>query len=124
MKELGKDVIKALAKAILDKNLEELAEAQGRLWADDRYAVLVVLQAMDAAGKDGTIKHVMSGVNHWRAGSEVPRGDGGAAQGPGKGLSTTRPRVARGGMHGFAGSYPIAYQARLLHWEGDKCPGV
>jgi PPK2 family polyphosphate:nucleotide phosphotransferase len=51
------------AKAILEKNLEELAEAQERLWADDRYAVLVVLQALDAAGKDGTIKHVMSGVN-------------------------------------------------------------
>ena len=63
MKALGKDVIKSRAKAILEKNLEDLAEAQERLWADDRYAVLVVLQAMDAAGKDGTIKHVMSGVN-------------------------------------------------------------
>jgi PPK2 family polyphosphate:nucleotide phosphotransferase len=63
MKELGKDVVKARAKAILEKNLEDLAEAQERLWADDRYAVLVVLQALDAAGKDGTIKHVMSGVN-------------------------------------------------------------
>jgi PPK2 family polyphosphate:nucleotide phosphotransferase len=63
LKALGKDVIKARAKAILEKNLEELAEAQERLWADDRYAVLVVLQALDAAGKDGTIKHVMSGVN-------------------------------------------------------------
>jgi PPK2 family polyphosphate:nucleotide phosphotransferase len=63
LKALGKDVIKARAKAILEKNLEELAEAQERLWADDRYAVLVVLQALDAAGKDGTIKHVMSGMN-------------------------------------------------------------
>jgi polyphosphate kinase 2 (PPK2 family) len=63
LKELGKDTIKERAKAILEKNLEELAEAQERLWADDRYAVLVVLQALDAAGKDGTIKHVMSGVN-------------------------------------------------------------
>jgi PPK2 family polyphosphate:nucleotide phosphotransferase len=63
MKELGKDDIKERAKAILEKNLEDLAEAQERLWADDRYAVLVVLQALDAAGKDGTIKHVMSGVN-------------------------------------------------------------
>jgi len=63
MKELGKDVIKARAKAILEKNLEDLAEAQEHLWADDRYAVLVVLQAMDAAGKDGTIKHVMSSLN-------------------------------------------------------------
>ncbi len=63
MKDLGKDVIKERAKAILEKNLQELAAAQQLLYADDRYAVLVVLQAMDAAGKDGTIKHVMSGVN-------------------------------------------------------------
>jgi PPK2 family polyphosphate:nucleotide phosphotransferase len=63
MKELGKDAVKERAREILDKNLEELAEAQGLLYADDRYGVLIVLQAMDAAGKDGTIKHVMSGVN-------------------------------------------------------------
>ncbi|MBN9523706.1 polyphosphate kinase 2 family protein [bacterium] len=61
--ELGKDALKERAKAILDTNLADLAEAQGRLYADGRYAVLIVLQAMDAAGKDGTIKHVMSGVN-------------------------------------------------------------
>src|SRR5205814_10453768 len=46
-----------------EQNLQDLAEAQQLLYADDRYAVLIVLQAMDAAGKDGTIKHVMSGVN-------------------------------------------------------------
>jgi PPK2 family polyphosphate:nucleotide phosphotransferase len=63
LKELGKDVVKERAKEILDKNLEDLAEAQELLYADDRYSVLIVLQAMDAAGKDGTIKHVMSGVN-------------------------------------------------------------
>jgi PPK2 family polyphosphate:nucleotide phosphotransferase len=63
MKELGKGDIKDRARTVLDKNLEDLAEAQERLWADDRYAVLVVLQALDAAGKDGTVKHVMSGVN-------------------------------------------------------------
>jgi PPK2 family polyphosphate:nucleotide phosphotransferase len=63
MKELGKDDIKERARIILENHLEDLAEAQERLWADDRYAVLVVLQALDAAGKDGTIKHVMSGVN-------------------------------------------------------------
>src|SRR5262249_59095313 len=51
------------AKEVLDKNLADLAEAQNLLYADDRYAVLIVLQAMDAAGKDGTIKHVMSGLN-------------------------------------------------------------
>jgi PPK2 family polyphosphate:nucleotide phosphotransferase len=63
LKELGKDVVKDRAKVILDKNLQELAEAQELLYADDRYALLIVLQAMDAAGKDGTIKHVMSGLN-------------------------------------------------------------
>jgi PPK2 family polyphosphate:nucleotide phosphotransferase len=63
LKELGKDVVKDRAREILDKNLENLADAQELLYADDRYALLIVLQAMDAAGKDGTIKHVMSGVN-------------------------------------------------------------
>src|SRR6516162_3353015 len=63
LKELGKDVVKDRAREILDKNLEDLAEAQELLYADDRYALLIVLQAMDAAGKDGAIKHVMSGVN-------------------------------------------------------------
>ena len=60
-KELKNDEFKARAKSFLEKNLEELAEAQERLYANDIYSVLIVLQAMDAAGKDGTIKHVMSG---------------------------------------------------------------
>src|SRR6185369_16038557 len=55
--------LKERAKEVLAQNLVDLAEAQSLLYADDRYAVLIVLQAMDAAGKDGTIKHVMSGVN-------------------------------------------------------------
>ena len=63
LKELGKDAVKERAREILNENLEHLAEAQNLLYADDRHAVLIVLQAMDAAGKDGTIKHVMSGVN-------------------------------------------------------------
>jgi PPK2 family polyphosphate:nucleotide phosphotransferase len=63
LKELGKDVVKERAKAILEQNLADLAAAQEVLYADDRQAVLVVFQALDAAGKDGTIKHVMSGVN-------------------------------------------------------------
>ncbi len=54
---------KAEAKAILTQGIELLAEYQERLAAQDTYGVLVVLQAMDAAGKDGTISHVMSGVN-------------------------------------------------------------
>jgi PPK2 family polyphosphate:nucleotide phosphotransferase len=62
-KDFGKDALKERAKQVLDQNLVDLAEAQSLLYANDRYAVLIVLQAMDAAGKDGTIKHVMSGVN-------------------------------------------------------------
>jgi PPK2 family polyphosphate:nucleotide phosphotransferase len=62
-KEFGKDALKERAKESLEQNLKDLAEAQNLLYANDRYAVLIVLQAMDAAGKDGTIKHVMSGVN-------------------------------------------------------------
>jgi polyphosphate kinase 2 (PPK2 family) len=52
---------------IADHDLEsfkhELASAQELLYASDTYSLLVILQALDAAGKDGTIKHVMSGVN-------------------------------------------------------------
>jgi PPK2 family polyphosphate:nucleotide phosphotransferase len=53
----------ATAKAILAKGIDRLSDAQELLWASDRYALLVVFQAMDAAGKDSTIEHVMSGVN-------------------------------------------------------------
>src|SRR5438309_6997605 len=63
MEELGKDALKERARQTLDQNLADLAQAQELLYAADRYAVLIILQAMDAAGKDGTIKHVMSGVN-------------------------------------------------------------
>ena len=62
MEALGKDEVKARARNARPEP-GGLAKAQELLYADDRYAVLVVLQAMDAAGKDGTIKHVMSGVN-------------------------------------------------------------
>jgi PPK2 family polyphosphate:nucleotide phosphotransferase len=51
------------AKALLAGGTELLAALQDRLYADDRYAILLIFQAMDAAGKDSTIKHVMSGVN-------------------------------------------------------------
>lgn len=63
LKELGKEDIKERAEQLLQASLEELAAAQDLLYADDRYSLLLVFQAMDAAGKDGTIKHVMSGVN-------------------------------------------------------------
>jgi PPK2 family polyphosphate:nucleotide phosphotransferase len=45
------------------ENTEKLAKLQQKLYADQKYAILVVLQATDAGGKDGTVKHVMSGVN-------------------------------------------------------------
>jgi PPK2 family polyphosphate:nucleotide phosphotransferase len=51
------------AKKTLERGVARLAELQGKLYAQDRWAILVILQAMDAAGKDSTIKHVMSGVN-------------------------------------------------------------
>jgi len=51
------------AKRRLTEGIEKLRELQERLYADDRYALLLIFQAMDAAGKDSTIEHVMSGVN-------------------------------------------------------------
>ena len=51
------------AKGQLTKNVEKLSELQSMLYAQDRYSILIIFQAMDAAGKDGTIKHVMSGIN-------------------------------------------------------------
>src|SRR6266852_2747321 len=47
----------------LQRGIEEMTELQDKLYAQDRWAVLLIFQAMDAAGKDGIIKHVMSGVN-------------------------------------------------------------
>jgi len=51
------------AKELLEAGVDALAELQDRLYAQDRWAFLLILQAMDAAGKDGAIRHVMSGVN-------------------------------------------------------------
>ncbi len=50
-------------KEALQSGVAALAELQSKLYAQDRWSVLLVFQAMDAAGKDGTIKHVMSGIN-------------------------------------------------------------
>ena len=59
----GLDLTKDEAAALLAKGVKELLELQDRLYAQDRWALLLVFQGMDAAGKDGTIKHVLSGVN-------------------------------------------------------------
>jgi len=54
---------KARYDAILQRDIQRLFEQQSLLWASRKYAVLVVLQGLDAAGKDGTIRHVMTGLN-------------------------------------------------------------
>jgi PPK2 family polyphosphate:nucleotide phosphotransferase len=59
----GLDIDKSDAKELLETGVKRLAALQDRLWADDRWAILVILQGIDTSGKDGVIKHVMSGVN-------------------------------------------------------------
>ena len=87
--------LKPVAAEMLKQGHKRMAALQERLYAQDRWSVLLIFQAMDAAGKDGTIKHVMSGVNPqgcdvhafkapsseelahdflWRHHSAVPRG--------------------------------------------------
>ena len=55
--------LKPIADQMLKQTRKRMASLQERLYAQDRWSVLLIFQAMDAAGKDGTIKHVMSGVN-------------------------------------------------------------
>jgi len=59
----GLTVDKHEAQIMLAEGIERLTELQERLYAEDRWSVLIVLQAMDAAGKDSIIKHVMTGLN-------------------------------------------------------------
>ena len=59
----GKYNSKKAAEKDLEKGILQLSKLQDMLYAHDQYAILIIFQAMDAAGKDGTIKHVMSGVN-------------------------------------------------------------
>ena len=54
---------KSRAKELLERGVDVLAELQDVLYAQDQWSILLIFQAMDAAGKDGAIKHVMSGVN-------------------------------------------------------------
>ena len=61
--DTGKLKLHAKAGELLQRSVQLLSEFQEKLYAQDRWALLLVFQAMDAAGKDGTIKHVMSGVN-------------------------------------------------------------
>ena len=59
----GLDIHKKHANRLLKQGIEQLTELQERLYAENRWSVLLIFQAMDAAGKDSSIKHVMSGVN-------------------------------------------------------------
>src|SRR6516225_4452016 len=61
--DFTKDEHKSRAKEALENGVCALAELQDKLYAQDKWGVLLIFQAMDAAGKDGAIKHVMSGVN-------------------------------------------------------------
>src|SRR6266508_2117275 len=61
--EFTKEADKPRAKEALTMGVTALAELQDKLYAQDKWAVLLIFQAMDAAGKDGAIKHVMSGIN-------------------------------------------------------------
>src|SRR5204863_9857286 len=58
-----KEQDKPRAKEALTSGILALAELQDKLYAQDKWSVLLIFQAMDAAGKDGAIKHVMSGIN-------------------------------------------------------------
>jgi len=59
----GKKLNKSEAGELLEAGLQHLAEVQEKLYAQNQYSVLIVLQAMDAAGKDSAVKHIMSGFN-------------------------------------------------------------
>ena len=59
----NKEITKEEGELLLQKDVEELSSLQDILYADKHHAVLIIIQAMDAAGKDGTIKHIMTGVN-------------------------------------------------------------
>src|SRR5213080_4277286 len=61
--DFTKEADKPTAKEALVMGVTALAELQDKLYAQDKWAVLLIFQAMDAAGKDGAIKHVLSGVN-------------------------------------------------------------
>jgi PPK2 family polyphosphate:nucleotide phosphotransferase len=61
--DFTKEADKSRAKEALTTGVAALAELQDKLYAQDKWAVLLIFQAMDAAGKDGAIKHVMSGIN-------------------------------------------------------------
>lgn len=62
-RDTGEYKAKEEAVIELDENIDRMAELQDKLYAQDKYSLLIILQAMDTAGKDGIIKHVMKGLN-------------------------------------------------------------
>ena len=62
-KQLGKEISKQRSEEVLARNRKELESTQELLYASNSHSVLLIFQAMDAAGKDGTIRHVRSGVD-------------------------------------------------------------
>jgi len=135
---------KKQAVADLEKNIERLAELQDILYAQNVHSLLIIFQAMDAAGKDGAIKHVMSGLNPqgchvvsfkapsaatiahdylWRCQKNLPE-RGRIA--PAKSLSSAsvpcsagkaiRLPLATGDLHGYRG--PAISSA---HWNASAC---
>jgi PPK2 family polyphosphate:nucleotide phosphotransferase len=62
-KYTGKELTRKDAEMLLDMGRKQLAEIQDKLYAHNQYSVLIIFQAMDAAGKDGAVKHIMSGFN-------------------------------------------------------------
>lgn len=63
LESLGRETVRERAIELLQSEQRELSERQNLLYADNRFSLLIILQGMDASGKDGTIRHVMSGVN-------------------------------------------------------------
>ena len=59
----GKQLVKKEAESLLETGRRHLAEIQDMLYAHNQYSILIIFQAMDAAGKDGAVKHIMSGFN-------------------------------------------------------------
>lgn len=59
----GKELTKQESEGLLSKSRKKLCELEEVLYANNRYSILIILQAMDAAGKDGAVKHIMSGIN-------------------------------------------------------------
>ncbi|MBY0433393.1 MAG: polyphosphate kinase 2 family protein, partial [Cyclobacteriaceae bacterium] len=62
-KYMGETLNKKDSETLLDMSRKQLAEIQDKLYAHNKYSVLIIFQAMDAAGKDGAVKHIMSGFN-------------------------------------------------------------